>query len=78
MKSLISNLGVDAQEAYRVAENQEVMLDSIINKKESISGVSLDEEMTNMIKFQKAYQASARMVNVFDEMLDLIVNRLGA
>jgi len=78
MKSLISNLGVDAQEAYRVSSNQEVMLDSIINKRESISGVSLDEEMTNMIKFQKAYQASARMVNVFDEMLDLIVNRLGA
>jgi len=78
MKSLISNLGVDAQEAYRVSENQDVMLDAIINKRESISGVSLDEEMTNMIKFQKAYQASARMVNVFDEMLDLIVNRLGA
>jgi len=78
LKSLISNLGVDAQEAYRVSENQGVMLDSIVNKRESISGVSLDEEMTNMIKFQKAYQASARMVNVFDEMLDLIVNRLGA
>lgn len=45
--------------------------------KESISGVSLDEEMTNMIKFQNAYNANARMTNVFDEMLDLLVNRLG-
>ena len=77
VKSLVSNLGVDAQEAYRINSNQGVMLDAIINKRESISGVSLDEEMTNMIKYQKAYQASARMINVFDEMLDLIVNRLG-
>lgn len=77
VKSLVSNLGVDAQEAYRISENQGVMLDAIINKRESISGVSLDEEMTNMIKYQKAYQASARMINVFDQMLDLIVNRLG-
>ncbi|MEA1976185.1 MAG: flagellar hook-associated protein FlgK [Bacillota bacterium] len=77
VKSLVSNLGVDAQEAYRISENQGVMLDAIINKRESVSGVSLDEEMTNMIKYQKAYQASARMINVFDQMLDLIVNRLG-
>jgi|LGVF01.1.fsa_nt_gb flagellar hook-associated protein 1 FlgK len=77
VKSLVSNLGVDAQEAYRISSNQGVMLDAVINKRESISGVSLDEEMTNMIKYQKAYQASARMINVFDQMLDLIVNRLG-
>ena len=77
VKSLVSNLGVDAQEAYRISSNQGVMLDAIVNKRESISGVSLDEEMTNMIKYQKAYQASARMINIFDEMLDLIVNRLG-
>jgi flagellar hook-associated protein 1 FlgK len=40
-------------------------------------GVSLVEEMANMIKFHTDYNANARMVNVFDEMLDLVVNRLG-
>jgi flagellar hook-associated protein 1 FlgK len=40
-------------------------------------GVSLDEEMTDMIRFQHAYSANARMINTMDEMLDLIVNRLG-
>jgi len=77
IKSLISNLGVDAGQADNVVTNQELLTNQLIIQKESVSGVSLDEEMTEMIKFQNAYNASARMVNVFDEMLDLVVNRLG-
>ncbi|MDW7662746.1 MAG: flagellar basal body rod C-terminal domain-containing protein, partial [Bacillota bacterium] len=77
MKSLVSNLGVDAAEANRVARNQELLTKEYSSARDSIMGVSLDEEMANMIKFQTAYNANARMVNVFDEMLDLIVNRLG-
>jgi flagellar hook-associated protein 1 FlgK len=37
----------------------------------------MDEEMSNLIRFEHSYNASARMVNVIDEMLDIIVNRLG-
>lgn len=77
VKSLVSNLGVDGQEAIRITENQEVLVDQVQTKRLSIQGVSLDEEMTNMVKYQKAYSASARMINVLDEMLDLVVNRLG-
>jgi len=43
----------------------------------SVSSVSLDEEMSNMIQFQQAYNASARMVSVMDEMLDKIINGMG-
>ena len=43
----------------------------------SVSGVSLDEEMTDMIKFQHAYNASARMITLQDEMLDKIINGMG-
>lgn len=78
VKSLVSNLGVDANQSNNVVKNQKLLVNNFTIRRESISGVSLDEEMTNMIKFQNAYNASARMVNVFDEMLDLIVNRLGA
>jgi flagellar hook-associated protein 1 FlgK len=46
-------------------------------RRQSTSAVSLDEEMTNMIQFQHAYNASARMVTMIDEMLDKIVNGLG-
>ncbi len=77
IKSLVSNLGVDANEANRVSENQAQLVNEFSVSRDSVMGVSLDEEMSNMIKFQTAYNANARMVNVYDEMLDLIVNRLG-
>jgi flagellar hook-associated protein 1 FlgK len=41
------------------------------------SGVSLDEEMTNLVRFQRGYQASARAMSTFDEMLDGLINRTG-
>ena len=53
------------------------MENHLINLKESISGVSLDEEMANMIRFQHAYSAAARMMTAVDEMLNIIINRLG-
>lgn len=77
VKSLVSNLGVDSAEAKRMATNQAVLLNEFSTSRDSVMGVSLDEEMANMIKFQTAYNANARMVNMFDEMLDLVVNRLG-
>lgn len=77
VKSLVSNLGVDAAESNRNATNSKLLVNEYSTARDSIMGVSLDEEMANMIKFQTAYNANARMVNVFDEMLDLVVNRLG-
>ncbi|SHK01580.1 flagellar hook-associated protein FlgK [Tepidibacter formicigenes] len=77
VKTLISNLGVDAQEAARMTQNQEVLINQVDSTRQSISGVSLDEEMSNMIKFQHAYNASARMITAVDEMIDVIVNRMG-
>ncbi|KAB3539676.1 flagellar hook-associated protein FlgK [Alkaliphilus pronyensis] len=77
IKSLISNLGVDTQEAIRMAANQTFLTEQINNQRQSISGVSIDEEMTHMVKFQHAYNASARMITTMDEMLDVIINRVG-
>ena len=75
--AIIANLGVKAQEAIRMTENQVVLENHLLNLKESISGVSLDEEMANMIRFQHAYSAAARMMTAVDETLDIIINRLG-
>lgn len=77
IKSLISNLGVDTQEAIRNATNQMFLTDQIDNERQSISGVSMDEELSKMVMYQHSYNASARMVNTMDEMLDVIINRLG-
>ncbi|MBB6216411.1 flagellar hook-associated protein 1 FlgK [Anaerosolibacter carboniphilus] len=76
-KSLISNLGVDSQEAIRMMDNQNVLVNQIENSRQSVSGVSMDEEMANMVKFQHAYNAAARMITTIDEMLDKIINGMG-
>jgi len=50
---------------------------NIENSRISISGVSLDEEMTNLMKYQHAYNGAARVITAFDEALDMLINRMG-
>ena len=59
-----------------IAKNQDSMVASIDTQRQSVSGVSSDEELTNLIKYQHAYNAAARYINVIDEMLEHIVTRL--
>ena len=75
--AMIGDLGVAAQSANTNLDNVQVLVDSVEYNRQSVSGVSLDEEMTNMITFQHAYNASARMITVIDEMLDKIINGMG-
>jgi len=76
-RSVVGQLGVQGQEAARQAENQRIIVDQIDSRRMSVSGVSLDEEMANMIKFQHAYNAAARVMTAVDEMLDRIINGMG-
>jgi len=76
-KNFTARLGVEAHEAVRMTTNQGVLLDQLNYRKESISGVSLDEEMANMLQYQRAYQAAARMITTLDSMLDKIINGMG-
>ena len=75
--TLVSRLGSDAQSSERTVNNHESVLQSINNNRMSISGVSLDEEMANLVQFQHAYNAAARYVSTTDELLDVIINRMG-
>jgi len=75
-RSIITNLGIESQEATRMVSNGKLYYDLIENHRQSVSGVSLDEEATNMIKYQRAYQAAARVVTAFDDMLDVLINRM--
>ncbi|PKR77983.1 flagellar hook-associated protein FlgK [Halalkalibacillus sediminis] len=76
-EGMIGELGVKAQEANRLVNNSEGLKQSVENSRQSVSGVSLDEEMSNMIKFQHAYNAAARNMTAVDEMLDRIINQMG-
>lgn len=75
--AMVAGVGVDGQEADRMTSSTAVLVNHLSNQRQSLSGVSLDEEMTNLVRFQKSYAAAARMVTMMDDMLDTIVNRLG-
>jgi flagellar hook-associated protein 1 len=76
-ESVIGAMAVESQESLRLTQNSGVLRSAVEERRMSVSGVSLDEEMTNMIKFQHAYNASARMITLQDEMLDKIINGMG-
>lgn len=73
----VAQMGVDVQQATRMKEGEDVLVTNISNQRESSSGVSLDEEMANLVKFQKSYSAAARMVTMMDDMLETIVKGMG-
>ncbi|HPL54024.1 MAG TPA: flagellar hook-associated protein FlgK [Bacillota bacterium] len=77
IKSLLSALAVDSNQAKRMTANSQALVDQTENRRLSESGVSLDEEMANMVKFQQAYNASARMITTLDGILDTTINKLG-
>jgi len=73
----ITELGVAARKAMQASDNEEVLIGHLKNLQESVAGVSLDEEMANMIRFQHAYNAAARFLTAMDENLDRIINHTG-
>ena len=77
IKTVISSLGVDGQQYNQYLDVQEGITNQIENRRHSISGVSLNEEMTNLVKNQQIYGAAAAMIQSFSEVLDILVNRLG-
>lgn len=76
-RSVVGQLGVQAREAERQMNNQFIIVSQVEGGRQSVSGVSLDEEMTNLVKFQHVYNASARHITAIDEMLDRIINGMG-
>ena len=77
MKSLIATLGVDAQEAIKMNKIQDSVVKHIENSRQAVSGVSIDEETANVVKYQQIYTASAKLISIMDELYSLTVNRLG-
>jgi flagellar hook-associated protein FlgK len=76
-RGMIVDLGVQAAVADRNLGIQQVITAQVDAARESVAGVNLDEEMTNMLSFQHAYAAAGRLVTAIDEMLDVLINRMG-
>lgn len=75
-RAFVSKLGAQSQTAMNTVANHESALLATENRRQSVTGVSIDEEMANLIMFQHAYSAAARFVTTTDEMLDTIINRM--
>jgi len=75
--SIVTGVGIDKQVTDKRASNQSALLDQMNLRREATSGVSLDEEVANMVKFQKSYEANARVMAIMTEMLDVLINRTG-
>jgi flagellar hook-associated protein 1 len=76
-RQLITGLGVQSSVSARNLTIQATIAGSVDATRESTSGVSLDEEMTQMLAFQHGYEAAARMITAMDEVLDTLINNTG-
>jgi len=77
MRSVSSVLGLQLQQAVRKGDAAGLQVAQAEKYRQSVSGVSIDDEMTKMIQFQQAYNAAARVMTTLDEMLDIMINRTG-
>lgn len=75
--SAVSRLGQAVATAESRARDQENIEGLIRSQRDAVSGVSLDEEMADLVRFQRAFQASSRVFSIVDELLDTVVNGLG-
>jgi flagellar hook-associated protein 1 FlgK len=75
--SAVARIGLKGESAQRALQTEEAIMKDLSDMRESISGVNIDEELANMIKFQHGYAAASRFITTVDEMLDTIINRMG-
>jgi flagellar hook-associated protein 1 FlgK len=72
--ALVSRVGQDSADAKRMVEHQSAIMDNLVSQREGVSGVSLDEEMINLTKYQMGYNAAARLCTTADKMLEVLMN----
>lgn len=76
-QGLVSSIAIETNRARELVVTHELIFTNLTNLKEEISGISIDEEAANLLKYQRSYQASARFVTVINDLLDTLINRLG-
>ncbi len=76
-RTLIGQLGIDVQSAQRRADVQSKITKQVDSDRQSVQGVSIDEEMTSLVATQRAYEASARVMTAVDQLLETLITRTG-
>jgi flagellar hook-associated protein 1 FlgK len=75
---LVTQIGSDSKSAQNATSNANVIVNSLQNQRDSVSSVSIDEEMTNLIQYQQGYEASARALTAMDDVVELLISRTGS
>jgi flagellar hook-associated protein 1 FlgK len=75
--ALVTQVGDDVQNAQNGQSTQQAIVTALQDQRESVSGVSLDEEMTNMITYQRGYQASAQTLSTLNQVLQTLISQVG-
>lgn len=76
-QSLIGKIGVDTSKAQNLKEDFELLVAQTDNSRQSVQGVSLDEEMAQMIKYQHAFDAAARIITTMDQAMEVVISGMG-
>lgn len=76
-QTLVAEIGIDSKKANNFVKNQGDILDMVQNQRLSVSGVDVDEEAMNLVKFQNAYNLSAKVIQVMNEIYDKLINGTG-
>ncbi|POZ89154.1 flagellar hook-associated protein FlgK [Petrotoga sibirica] len=75
--NIVTDIGVKGETADKMRLNSEMLNSEISLEKERVMGVSIDEEMTNLVKYQQAFNASARVITAVNQMMETVINNLG-
>lgn len=76
-QGIVAGVGGKADHYTNMLDNQQAIAQQLTSMKQSVAGVSVDEELSRVIQYQYGYQASAKMLGIQDEMLDYLINRMG-
>ncbi|HHV10446.1 MAG TPA: flagellar hook-associated protein FlgK [Clostridiales bacterium] len=76
-QTMVAEIGIDSDKAGTIAESQSDILKTITNQRLSISGVDVDEEAMNLIRYQNAYNLSAKVITVMNEIYHKLINEMG-
>lgn len=76
-QTLVAEIGIDTDKSNTIAESQANILDTITNQRLSISGVDVDEEAMNLVRYQNAYNLSAKVITVMNEIYNKLINEMG-